>query len=129
MKIEDNNFIGKRLKSFAYAFRGITALIKNEPNARIHLAATVLVLAMGIGLRISPLDWALLFFAIGLVFVAELLNTAIEKLADATQPKWDKKIGLIKDYSAAAVLVSAIIAAIIGLLVFLPPLVQLIRPG
>ncbi len=117
------------MRSFAYAFNGVISLIKNEPNARIHLVALILVLALGTWLSIDLAEWAMVIFAAGLVFMAELFNTAIEKLADVAHPQWDKKIEIIKDYAAAAVLVSAIVAAVAGAMVFLPPLVQLIWPG
>ena len=117
--------IQKRIKSFTYAFKGIILLVKREHNARIHLVALVGVIIAGLILRIGIYEWMAVVFASGLVFMAELFNTAIEKLADVVDSKWNERIGLVKDYAAGAVLVSAVVAIIIGALVFIPKIVEL----
>lgn len=110
----------KRIKSFAYAMQGIIRLVKKEHNARIHLVILVLVIVAGLIFKLGTYEWMAVVCASGLVFVSELLNTAIEKLADEVDPKWNERIGHVKDFAAGAVLVSAIVAIIIGALVFIP---------
>lgn len=112
--------IKSRLSSFKFAFQGLLSLVKNEHNARIHLLATILAIVLGIVMKISVTEWALLTIVIGLVFISELFNTAIEKLADFVHPEWNDQIKKVKDYAAAAVFISAIIALVAGGLIFIP---------
>ena len=118
--------IQKRIASRGYAFNGLVELIRNEPNARIHLLATALVLILGISLHISLMDWLLVIMAICLVFAAELFNSGLEKLSDFVQPERDPRIRSIKDMAAAAVLLIAVMAIAIGLYVFIPYLIWLL---
>ena len=111
----------RRLLSFAYAGRGIAHLVR-EPNARIHLVATALVIVLAAALRVSLLEWAVLVLAIGLVLAAESLNTALEHLANAAVPSQHVLVGSAKDLGAGAVLVAALAAACIGALVLGPHL-------
>lgn len=117
--------VAKRIKSFTYAFNGLRVLFREEHNARIHLFATVCVIVAGILLKLSPMEWAAVVFAIGLVFGGEIFNSAIEDLADVVCPERDERIKKVKDLSAAAVLVAAITALVIGLLVFIPKIMAL----
>lgn len=112
--------LNARLASFRHAFRGLGSLLRDEHNARIHLAATLAVLVLGLVAGVSRLEWALLLLAIALVWVAEALNSAVEHIADAVHPERHPLIGRAKDVAAAGVLVAAALAAAIGLLVFLP---------
>ena len=109
-----------RGKSFACALRGIAMLLRTQMNARIHLLATVLVIAAGFAFRISRGEWVPLAFAIGIVWIAEAVNTAIEALADRVSREHDEAIRRAKDVAAGAVLLAAFIAAVIGLLVLGP---------
>lgn len=111
--------IKKRIKSFVYAFNGLFLVIKNEHNARIHLLATVCVILAGFIFKISKFEWIAIIFAIGFVFVSEIINSSIEHLADFVSPEKHEKIKIVKDLAAAAVLVAAIVSVIIGLIVFL----------
>lgn len=122
----DKFSIAKRLKSFTYAFNGLRVLIKEEHNAWIHLFATVCVVAAGILFKISPMEWVAVVFAIGLVFSFEIINTSVENIADFICLERDDRIKRIKDLAAAAVLVSAITAAVIGLIVFIPKILELL---
>ena len=108
-----------RLASFRHAFAGIATLLREQHNSRIHLAATVAVIAAGVYLDVSRVDWLALFVAIALVWVAEAFNTAVEYLADAAVPERHPLIGKAKDVAAAGVLVASIFAGAIGLAVFL----------
>ncbi len=114
--------IKKRLKSFKYAFNGLMILVKEEHNARIHLFATICVVIAGFFLEISKIEWFAVIFAIGFVIALEIINSSIENIADFVSPEKHKRIKKIKDLSAAAVLVSAITAFVIGLLIFIPKL-------
>lgn len=118
--------VKKRIHSFKYAFNGLRILFKYEHNARIHLFATICVLAAGILLKISTFEWFAVIFAIGIVIAFEAINSAIESLADFVSPQQHHLIQKIKDLAAAAVLVSAISAAIVGFLIFIPRIMQLI---
>lgn len=118
---------GNRIRSFSFAINGIISLIRNEHNARIHVAAMVGVIVLGILLKIGPVDWMFISVAIGLVFIAELFNTSVERLADVVNPERSEKIRLIKDYAAGAVLIAAITAAVIGVWVFVPEIISLVK--
>jgi len=111
------SFFRKRLKSFACALRGVGVLIRSQPHARIHLAATLAVLVSGLALGLDPVEWCLLILAIIVVWAAEGMNTAIEFLADALHPDHHPLIGKAKDVASAAVLLAAAGAAIIGALI------------
>jgi len=116
-----------RLRSFGHAFRGLKVLLQTQPNARIHAAATVLVVAAGVLLRISPVEWALIVLAIAGVWTAEALNTAIEFLVDRVSPDPHPLAGKAKDVAAGAVLIAAIGSALIGGFVFGPYLLRLLE--
>jgi len=115
-------FFSREAESFACAFRGIAALLKSEVHARIHLVATVAVIALGWWFAIMPGEWIAVVLAIGLVWVAEALNTAIEYVADLSHPDEHPEVKKLKDLAAAAVLFASIIALVVGLLVFWPRL-------
>ena len=115
-----------RLKSFGYAFNGIVQTMKSEHNFWIHLAVMLLVIVFGFMLQVSKTEWVLLVFCIGFVLAAEIFNSAIEALIDFVSPEHNPKAGLAKDMAAGAVLVSAITAAIVGLIIFIPKLLELL---
>ena len=112
---------GGFLNSFGYAFRGIVDAIKNERNFRIHLCMVVYVLIFA-AIGTPPRDdMARLILCFGLVLSAELVNTALESVCDAVTEEKSEKIKIAKDAAAGAVLLSAIISAIVGLITFLEP--------
>lgn len=115
----------KRLESFKYAFNGLKILFKEEHNARVHILAALCVLVAGVLFKISASEWIAVFFAIGLVTSLEIMNTAIENMADFVSPGKHEKIKRIKDLSAAGVLVSAFTALAIGFIVFVPKIFPL----
>ena len=110
----------KIVLSFKYAFNGIWQALKSEVNLKIHFLVTPCVIAAGFLLHISSLEWLAVILCIALVITTELINTTIEKLADIIEPNQNKQIGLVKDIAAGAVLFSAIGAAAIGFIVFIP---------
>lgn len=116
--------VRKRLESFGHAFRGLGTVIRNEPNARIHLAASVFVAALGTLFRVTALEWAILAIAAGIVWSAEALNSGLEFLADHVAPEKHELVKKAKDAAAGGVLAAAIAAAAAGLMIFLPYLLQ-----
>ncbi len=113
-----------RLKSFRYAFEGLIALFREEPNARIQILAAILAIAAGKILEISKTEWMAMFLAIGMVVAAEAFNSALENLSDFVSPEKKPQIKKAKDLAAAAVLISAITALIIGIVIFLPKILS-----
>ena len=111
-----------RIQSFKHALSGFGTLIRTQPNARIHLLATVLVVVAGWAIDLSKSDWLWITIAVVVVWAAEAFNTALEFLADALHPETHPLIKQAKDVAAAAVLVCALGAGVIGLMVFLPRL-------
>lgn len=116
----------ERIKSFGNAFRGIFFAFKTQHNIWIHSLAIVVVVIAGFIFKLNLLEWGLVVFAIGLVLVSEMINTAIEWLVDLVSPEYQEKAGLIKDVAAGAVLIAVIISVIIGAIVFLPKIIELI---
>ncbi|MEZ5015654.1 MAG: diacylglycerol kinase family protein [Flavipsychrobacter sp.] len=109
-----------RIQSFSYAIRGVIALIRQEPNARIHTIATIVVIIAGFINQLSTHEWIAIAFAIGIVWIAEALNTTVEMLCDLyTNGAYNTKVKVIKDIAAAAVLISSLTSITIGLLIFL----------
>ena len=118
--------LGNRVRSFGYAFAGIALLVRTQHNAWIHAIATVLVVGIGVLLPVSRIEWSVLVLAIAIVWVAEGINTAIEKLGDAISTDEDPLVGQAKDAGAGAVLLAAIGAAIAGLLILGPHLLAML---
>lgn len=110
----------KQIRSFGYAWKGIFCCIGKEQNLSFHLIATILVIVAGWYFNITHIEWLFVIICIGMVIAAELFNTAIEYLVDLVSPQYHPIAGKIKDIAAGAVLVTAIMAAIIGLVIFLP---------
>jgi len=114
----------KRILSFKFAFQGVKLLFKEEHNSWVHLMFTALAIFLAVWLKISLLEWILLVFCIGFVFAVEIINTAIENVCDFISPERHPMIKKIKDLSAAATLFSAITSLIVGVLIFLPKLID-----
>jgi len=111
-----------RWQSFCCALAGLVYVLRTQRNAHIELVATVLVIAAGLWLRVSYLEWALLALTIGLVLAAEMMNTAVEHAVDMATHEQDPLARIAKDAAAASVLTAAIVAFIIGSFVFGPRL-------
>jgi diacylglycerol kinase len=109
-------------KSIGIAFDGIIDLIKSENNAKIHLISTIVVIIVGLKLQFLAIEWLWISLAIAGVWVAELINTAIEKLTDLVSPEINPIAKKVKDYAAGAVLVMAIWAIFVFCLISLPHL-------
>lgn len=111
-----------RLGSFRYAWKGVIEFFRQEPNAKIHLAASSLVAVAIIFFPTTHTEKIALLIVTGGVWVSEIFNTAIERMMDFISTEHDPKIGLIKDLAAGAVLFAAMIAAITGAIIFIPKL-------
>lgn len=110
----------KRIQSFGYAAHGIRMVFSSEPNMKIHLVVTLIVIICGFLFSISITEWLSCILCMGLVIGAEMINTAIENLVNLVSPEHNQLAGKVKDIAAGAVLVCAIISVIIGLLIFAP---------
>ena len=115
----------KQLKSFTFAWKGILTCAGHEQNITFHLIAAIIVLAAGFCFGISRTEWMVVMLCNGTVIAAELFNSAIERLVDMVSPEWEKIAGEVKDIAAGAVLITAIAAAIVGMIVFLPYVIAL----
>ncbi|WEK37391.1 MAG: diacylglycerol kinase family protein [Candidatus Pseudobacter hemicellulosilyticus] len=118
----DNFSIYARLRSFRFAWNGIRIMLYREHNARVHLVATIAVALMAIVFGVTRQELLALLFAVGFVWMAELLNTCVEKLSDFISRDRHPEIGFIKDMAAGAVLVAAVTALATGAIVFIPKL-------
>ncbi len=109
-------------RSLRAAYAGLIYVVQSERNARIHLIIAIAVVVASVLFQLSNPELAAVFFAILLVFVAEIVNTAFEKTLDLIEPNHHAQVGIIKDVVAGAVLVAALGAVAIGFAVFLPHL-------
>lgn len=111
-------------KSFGQAFQGIFNTIRTERNIKIHCAAAILVTIFGIWLQISKTEWMICFILFGLILALELVNTAVEATVDLFTEERKPLAKKAKDAAAGAVLIVAIFAAVIGILIFIPKLLD-----
>lgn len=111
------------IKSFKDAINGIINTVPTERNLKIQFIAMICVIAVGSIVKLSYIEWIICIILFGLVISAELFNTVLENTLDYINDEYDEKIGFIKDTSAGAVLVIAIVSAIVGLIIFIPKLV------
>ncbi len=125
MKNPKDNFIVERIRSIKFSLRGIWFLISTESSIKAQLFIVLLILLAGFYFNISTIEWLIQTLAIGLVLVAESLNTGIEKLADFVHPDYHKKIGFIKDVSAGSSGIAAIISLIIAGIIYIPKIALL----
>jgi diacylglycerol kinase (ATP) len=115
------------LRSFGFAAEGLLVMLRTQPNFVVHLTLAVVALALGILLKLSPLELAMVVLTIVLVLVLECVNTALESLSDLVSPGFHPLIKRAKDVSAAAVLTGALGSVVIAVLLFVPRLVAMIR--
>ena len=122
MSIPPKFSIRARGASFSYALRGLRFMMQSQHNAWLHAAATVAVCVAAVGLQISRIEWCLIVLSMMSVWTAEAFNTALECLTDLASPELHPLAGKAKDVAAGAVLITAVGAAMIGAVVFLPHL-------
>ncbi len=120
MKNPNDSFLKGRIKSLKFAFKGAYLLVTTEHSIMVQFSLGVLVVILGFVKNISATEWMFQLLAIGMVLVAESLNTGIEKLCDFVHIDYHERIGFIKDISAGAATFAAIIAMIIGLIIYVP---------
>ena len=125
MKNPKDNFIVERIRSVKFSLRGIWFLITTESSIKAQLFIIFLISLAGFYFDINSNEWLMQTLAIGLVLVAESLNTGIEKLADFVHPDYHKKIGFIKDVSASSSGIAAIISLIIAGIIYIPKIALL----
>ncbi len=112
--------LNKRIRSFKYAFNGLWEVVLREHNFRIHLLAAGVAVYAGFYFNISGDEWIAIILVIAMVWSFEIVNAAIEKLCDVVLPREDKRIKLIKDMAAAAVLLAAIASLVVAAIIFIP---------
>lgn len=112
--------VRKRAASFGYAFRGVGAALRTEVHLWFHAVATVVVVGLGLYFGLARWEWAAVVLAVGAVWCAELVNTAVEAVVNLVSPEFHPLAGRAKDVAAGAVLVMALAALVVGLLIFGP---------
>jgi diacylglycerol kinase len=117
-----DNSLRRIVRSFGYAFEGLATLLRTQPNFWVHIVAGCAALVLGVLLRLSLPEMALIVLTVALVLVVEALNTCLETLCDLVSPSYHPLVKKCKDVSAAAVLISALAAVAIAALLFLPRL-------
>lgn len=125
MKNPKDNFVIGRLRSIKFSLRGIWFLLTTENSIKVQVFFAVIITIAGFYFDISIAEWLIQTLVIGLVLVAESLNTGIEKLSDFVHPEYHKKIGFIKDVSAGAAGIAAIISLIIAGIIYIPKIALL----
>jgi diacylglycerol kinase len=115
-----------QFRTFRFAFNGLKLFFGSEIKSRIHLLFALLAIALGLIMHLGIFEWISVSFAIGLVFLAEILNTVIEYIIGHISPEKSEMARSAKDLSAAGVLVASVTALVIGLLVFIPKIVHII---
>jgi diacylglycerol kinase (ATP) len=114
-------------RSFGYAFEGLATMVRTQPNFWVHLAAGLVALTVGMALRLSPAELALIVVTIALVLIVECINTSLETLCDLVSPDFHPLVKRAKDVSAAAVLIGAIAAVGVAVLLFGPRLLGMVK--
>lgn len=118
--------LDKFIRSFGYAVRGVAEVFRKEQNFKVHTLMGMLAILLGFLFRIAPWEWCFLAVVIALVMAFEMVNTAIEHLCDITHPEQNETVRVIKDISAGMVLLCAIGALTVGIVIFLPKLIDFI---
>lgn len=114
-----------RWHSFRFAFQGLRTILKTERNTWIYIPISTAVILMGFLFRLQKFEWIAIILCLGLVWAFEAANTALEALVDLTAPDINPIAKIAKDCAAAAVLLTAITSAIIGVIIFLPHVIEL----
>ena len=113
-------------QSLSHALSGLIILLKYERNSRFHLLATALVILVSILVHISLIEWTLIILVIFSVWIAEAFNTSLEQVFDVVEPRENKLVKAGKDISAGAVLLTAILSVIVGIIILGPPIIEIL---
>jgi diacylglycerol kinase (ATP) len=125
MKNPKDGFLRGRIRSLKFALKGMWILITTEDSIKAQLFFALIATILGFYFEISATEWAIQVIVIGLVLVAEAVNTAIEEVADFIHPEFHKKIGLIKDIAAGAPSFAAFISLIVAGIIYVPKIMLL----
>ncbi len=126
MKNPNDGFIKGRLRSIKFAVKGMWLLVKTEDSIKAQIAFGLIATFLGFYFNISTTEWIIQCMLIGMVLVAEALNTAIEKVADFIHPDYHEKIGFIKDIAAGAPAFAALISLVIACIIYLPKIIAIL---
>lgn len=124
--MKKDNFLVKRCLSFKFAFNGIYYSIKSQTNLKIHIISAIIAIIMGFCFKLSNHEWLIISIVIGLVISAEMINSSIEALVDLISPEYQESAKNAKDISAGAVLILAIVAVVVGFIIFVPKILIVI---
>ncbi|MCA9376120.1 MAG: diacylglycerol kinase family protein [Candidatus Doudnabacteria bacterium] len=114
-------------KSFKYAINGVRITLREEQNFRVHMVSGVLVALIGWAFHIEALEWVALVIVSGLVLLAEMVNTIFERIVDVLKPRIHPFAEVVKDMMAATVVLAVFVAVIVGLIIFVPYLVDFVQ--
>lgn len=120
MKSPKTSFVTGRIKGIQYALKGMWLLMTTEDSIKVQVSVAILATIAGFYFELSAIEWMFQCTVIGLVLVAESLNTAIEKVADFIHPDFNEKIGFIKDVAAGGPAFAALISLIVGGIIYIP---------
>lgn len=120
MKNPNDMFIVDRIKSIGYALKGMWILFSSENSIKVQTCLSIGVMILGYIMGISATEWMFQIIAVALVIATEGMNTAVEKIANFVEPKFDERIGEIKDVAAGAVAIASLAAIAIGLVIYIP---------
>lgn len=119
MSKEKQTWNKSRIEALQNAFKGFIYAFKNEINLKIEVVISIIAIILAVILKITPLEFVIVIFSIGLVILAELLNTALEIITDISSLNYNNKIRRVKDISAAIVVITAVMAAVAGYVIYL----------
>ncbi|MEJ6675862.1 MAG: diacylglycerol kinase family protein [Polaribacter sp.] len=120
MKNAEDSFVRGRIRSLKFAFKGAWLLLTTEDSIKAQVIMAIMITVLGCFFNISNIEWMLQFLVIGMVLVAESLNTAVEKIADFVHPDYHEKIGFIKDIAAGAPTFAGITSLIVAGFIYFP---------
>jgi len=112
--------IKRLVKSFRYAVKGLAKIFREEQNLKVQSFAGLLAISAAAYFHITRIEWAVIILMIGLVILMEIINSAVERVADILKPRIDSYVKEIKDITAAAVMLASIISIIVGAIIFVP---------
>ncbi|WP_227521572.1 MULTISPECIES: diacylglycerol kinase family protein [Bacillus] len=127
LKDRNKNFRGSLARSFLFALEGLTFVIKNERNIKIHLTLAIIMIGLSYLLQITKIEWIILFLLIGGMIVIEIINTAIENVVDLFTNEYHPLAKISKDVAASAALVYAVMALVVGVFLYTPYLIGLFK--
>lgn len=120
------SWIHSYFHSFGYAFEGLRKAFKTQPNFRVHVFLSIIVLLLAALFRFSSTEWLIIIFTIAFVLAAELINTSLEAIVNLHSPEFKEDAKIAKDVAAAAVVIAAICAFLVGIILFTPKAIELL---